>query len=141
MYSWGRDSSMYLSCSPGFESQALHLRFCSQVYYYTSHCIEKRTKINKKMPGQAHVLKCYRRQLNYSCISLSRARAKNVLKFEIVKKSFFFEEVMKVNQQQPLPFPECIPPVENFAFSVKNLNFQQIFILCIDSHSLSSSCR
>ena len=37
------------SCGPGFESQANHLRYFSQILYYTCHCIEKRTKINKNM--------------------------------------------------------------------------------------------
>ena len=40
------------SCSPGFESQAHHLCFFN---YW--NCNEKRTKINKKRPGLAHLKK------------------------------------------------------------------------------------
>ena len=44
-------------CGPGFESQAHQLCFNSQILYYICRFIEKRTKINKKSPGQAHILK------------------------------------------------------------------------------------
>ena len=40
-----------LSCGPGFESQAHHVRFfiCSQILCYSfCHCVQKRTKINQK---------------------------------------------------------------------------------------------
>ena len=49
------------SCGPGFESQAHHLRFFN--FILLSYCIsvcccwkEKRTKINKKIPGLTHFL-------------------------------------------------------------------------------------
>ena len=43
-------------CGPGFKSQAHHLCFYSQILYYICHWIEKKMKINKQMPGLAHIL-------------------------------------------------------------------------------------
>ena len=43
------------SCGPGFESQAHHIRFYSQILYFIRRFVEKRTKINKKWPGSGHI--------------------------------------------------------------------------------------
>ena len=43
------------SCGPGFESKAHHLCSYIQIFYYICHRIEKRTKIDKKRQGLAHL--------------------------------------------------------------------------------------
>ena len=46
------------SCSFGFKSQAHHLCFLHfHILYYIYHCVEKRTKINKKGPGSAQIFR------------------------------------------------------------------------------------
>ena len=54
---------------PGFESQAHHQRFYSQILYCICHCIVKRTKINKKrLLGQNKYLFKYGDLLRQSSI-------------------------------------------------------------------------
>ena len=43
------------SCDYEFESQAYYLRLYSQILCYICHCVLKRTQINKKRMGLAHV--------------------------------------------------------------------------------------
>ena len=57
LVSWGATIAQWIrlrlpSCRPGFESQACHLRFFIYLCYI---CHVKRTKINKKRPGLAHL--------------------------------------------------------------------------------------
>ena len=73
---------------PGFESQAHHLScFYSRNLYYICHCIEKRTKINKKLPGfAAHILDVALLPLA-SCLTLTCVRNKAKFKGQFLLKS------------------------------------------------------
>ena len=84
---------------PGFESQAYHLHFYSQILYSNCHCIEKRTKIYKKRSGLAQIFKkrciwrifCPPVGLRHFLLSLMTFKA-FLLSIEKEKTSFFPRE-------------------------------------------------
>ena len=58
------------SCHRRFESQAHHLRFLWSNFVLYCHCVEKRTKNNKKRPALAHFLKKKKRKKEWYIIVL-----------------------------------------------------------------------
>ena len=59
---WGAAIAQWIrlhlpSCRLGFESQAHHLRFLQSNFVLCCHCVEERTKINKKEAGFGPIFK------------------------------------------------------------------------------------